>query len=387
MKGPILLATLDYPPQIGGIAEYLRHLVEAFPPGAIHVLAPQHKEAHELDMGSDAPIYRQQLTGRILRPRWLPALYWTDWLARKEHPSLILVSHILPMADVARIVAKRRHIPYAVIVHGMDIALAIDAGGVKKTRAAGLLAEAKFVVANSAYTANLVGSLGVPKEKVLIVRPSPSFPSYITVTMEKIRATRDKYGLGDEFVLLSVSRLVPRKGIDNVLEAVAKLKHQGVFVRYLVVGDGPEKGRLEKKTAKLEISDRVHFTGAVPHDEMPAMFATCDAFVLVPKSIGPDVEGFGIVYLEANLLGKPVIASRTGGVPDAVIHEKTGLLVDVGDNAVLVHSIRRLMGDPKLRRKLGQEGRRRVIDEFDWKKQMAPLVEAAMDVANEPQPA
>jgi phosphatidylinositol alpha-1,6-mannosyltransferase len=380
MKGPILLATLEYPPQIGGIAEYLRHAVDAFPPGAVHVLAPSvGDQAHEIDMRSDAPIYRRELLARFLRPRWLPALYWTDWLAKKERPSLLLVSHLLPMGDIARIVGRRYRIPYGVIVHGMDAALAIDAGGAKKARASRILAGAAFVVANSAYTAHLVGSLGVPAGKIAVVRPSPSFPATVTVTEEQRADVRRRYALGADFTLLSVSRLVARKGIDDVIDAIAELRHQGVFVRYLVAGDGPERKKLERKVAKLELQDRVRFAGAVPHGELPAVFAAGDAFVLVPKSIGPDVEGFGIVYLEANLVGRPVIGSRSGGVPDAVIHEKTGLLVDAEDRGQLVHAVRRLMGDRDLRRRLGEQGRRRVIEEFDWRRQMSGLVAAATE--------
>ncbi|HTK05510.1 MAG TPA: glycosyltransferase family 4 protein [Candidatus Eisenbacteria bacterium] len=380
----IILATLDYPPQTGGIATYLENLVACFPKGSMHVLAPETKDrtTHEADMKSEIPIYRRDLLAKWIRPRWLAALYWTNWLRKKEHADLLVVSHLLPMGQIARILKKKRGLKYAVIVHGMDVALALQAGGGKRKRAKAILADAEIVVANSMYTAGLAESAGAPKEKIMVVRPSPSFPGYLTITPEHVAETRAKYGFDPTFTLLSLGRLVARKGFAEAIEAIALLKERGRTARLVIAGDGPERKKLEKLVEAKGVADRVGFVGKVPDEDVPALFGACDAFVMAPKSIGPDVEGFGIVYLEANLMGKPVIGSRAGGVPEAVKDGETGLLVNPGDPAAIADAIVRLMDDPTYASMLGQTGRRRVMQEFDWKLQCSPFVKAVLAEKN-----
>jgi phosphatidylinositol alpha-1,6-mannosyltransferase len=147
-------------------------------------------------------------------------------------------------------------------------------------------------------------------------------------------------------------------------------------VRLIIVGDGPERANLEGLAAELNLSERVKFAGAVPKEELPTYYAAADVFAMVPRS-GPDgVEGFGIVYLEANLLEKPVIGSRTGGVPDAIIDGKTGILVDAGDVNGLAEAIRTLNNQPALATSMGRRGRERVLEQFSWRRQVGPLVTA-----------
>lgn len=374
----VILATLEYPPQTGGIATYLANVVACFPEGAAHVLAPEGGETHVSDMHSETPIYRRPMLGRFIRPRWLHALYWTDWLCRKEHADALLVSHLLPMGQIARLLKRHRGIPYAVILHGMDVALALDAGGAKREKARKILSDASLVVANSAYTAHLAEAAGAAKEKLIVVRPSPGIPTYLTVTEERIAAAKEKYGIGDGFTMLSLARLVPRKGFAEAIEAVALMKQRGKKAKLVIAGDGPERQRLGKLAVKREVDDLVSFAGRVPDEDLPGLYAACDAFVMAPRSVGADIEGFGIVYLEANLMGRPVIASRAGGVPEAVIDGRTGLLVEPGSASAIADAAERLMADPALRAKLGSQGRDRVIREFSWKVQAAPLVERLM---------
>ncbi|HTM68916.1 MAG TPA: glycosyltransferase family 4 protein [Candidatus Binatia bacterium] len=382
----IILATLDYPPQTGGVATYLANLVACFPKGTMHVLAPETKDraAHEADMRSETPIYRRDMLAKWIRPRWLGAWYWTRWLVKKEKPDLLIVSHLLPMGQIARGFKKKRGIPYAVIVHGMDVALALQSGGAKRKRAKEVLGDAAIVVANSAYSAGLAESAGAPKDKIMIVRPCPSFPSYLTMTPERVAETRQKYGLDPTFTLLTLGRLVARKGFAEAIEAVALLKEKSRTVRLIIAGDGPERQKLQKLVETKGVADRVGFTGKVPDEDVPALMGATDAFVMAPKSIGADVEGFGIVYLEANLMGKPVIGSRAGGVPEAVKDGETGILVEPGDAKAIAAAIERLMDDPTYASLLGEAGRRRVMEEFDWKLQCGPFVNAVMAMGPSP---
>jgi phosphatidylinositol alpha-1,6-mannosyltransferase len=379
---PVLLLTLEYPPQIGGIAEYLRNIMERLPSHGINVLAPVHHDAHELDVASDVPIYRHHLELSWLRPRWLPLAFWTEQLCRKEHPSLLLVSHLLPAGQVALRQKRKRGIPYVVIVHGMDIALAAVASKRKRDTARKVLRGAALIVANSTYTAGFAEAFGVPKERIMILHPSPSFPLTTVVAPEAIGTVRKECRVQEGYLLLSAGRLVTRKGYDDVIHAVAALKQQGKLVQYLIIGDGPDRKRLENLSYELAVDDRVIFRGSVDRKDLPAYFAACDVLIAPSKSFGADVEGFGTVYLEANLLGKPVIGTRTGGITDAVLDGKTGLLVSPGSPGQLAAAIQRLMDDPALAARLGADGRKRVLDEFDWDRQTKRL-QAAFEAITE----
>jgi len=381
---PALLITLEYPPQVGGIAVYLSKLVDHLPVGRVQVMAPARKGTHDIDMGSSAPIYRRRLVWERFRPSWLPAWFWTGWLCRKEgNPSAIVVSHLLPMGEVAYWMKLVRRIPYVVIAHGMDAALALSSGRRKRRNAQRIMRAADLVVANSEFTARLTETFGVPKDKIVIIRPCPGFPLYKNVPGAQAEEVRQRYALDGRLTVVSVGRLVDRKGFDVCLKALASLKAQGTDLRYLVIGDGPARKKLEGLAAELGLSEAVVFAGAVPDDDLAAIYTASDIFVMTPKSAAADVEGFGIVYLEAGLFSKPVIGSKTGGVPEAVLHEKTGLLVEPDSVDQLAAAIKRLADDAGLRASLGQAGRRRVLEEFNWQKQAAIFSAALEHIAKD----
>ncbi len=359
-----LLLTLEYPPQIGGISTYLSHLAERFPSGTFHVLASELSESHETDMEAKVPIYRRVLLARWLRPRWLPALYWTWWMWRKERPKVLVVSHLLNMGKVALNMHRLFRLPYVVILHGMDIALAASGGVNKRLAAKEILAGASHVVCNSKYTAQWARAIGVSDKRLSIVNPPPSLPLDTAVEQRRSDEFRQRHKIGDSFLLLSANRLVERKGLDTCLEAVAALRKAGRDIEYVIIGSGPSKQKLEEQAAELGIAKHVRFLGAATSSDLAVAYAACDTFAMVPRSLGSDIEGFGIVYLEANLFGKPVIGSRSGGVPESVLHEETGLLVKPGNAKELQAAIIRLMDDEGLRQRLGEGGRKRLQRDF-----------------------
>ncbi|MDD5251271.1 MAG: glycosyltransferase family 4 protein [Patescibacteria group bacterium] len=378
-----LLITLDYPPRLGGVANYLARFAELFRPDRLIVLAPEEGDTHAVDVISPVPIYRRKLVWRWFRPGWLPAFIWTDWLCRKEPPAGLIVSHLLPIGEIAYLMKKRRGLPYVVFVHGYDLALAAHAGGRKRLLAKRILGKADLVVANSGYTSKLAEALGAAPERLMIAKPSPNIPPYHVVEPALMAATRARFAGPEDFLLLSVGRLVKRKGFDTCLQAVADLNCGRHSVRYVIVGEGPDRERLTRMAHDLGIADLVTFLGAVPQEDLPALFASCDVFVMVPRSVGPDVEGFGIVYLEAAVFGKPVIGSRSGGVPEAVLDGETGILVDPLKPAELAAKICRLRYDREYAAKLGENGRRRVVDEFGWKRQLRPVLARLDELAKQ----
>jgi glycosyltransferase involved in cell wall biosynthesis len=176
------------------------------------------------------------------------------------------------------------------------------------------------------------------------------------------------------FEVLFVGRLVERKGVHVLLRAIAAMRSEG-SMRVHVVGDGPERGRLESLSAALGVTDTVRFHGALPDAALAERFAACDAFVL-PAVVDRkgDTEGLGVVLLEALSAGAPVIASEAGGITDIVRHGETGLLVAPDDPAALAGAIRRLRDDPALAASLARGGLAHVQREFSWETIVERLV-------------
>ncbi|MEK9151934.1 MAG: glycosyltransferase family 4 protein [Patescibacteria group bacterium] len=375
---PVLLATLEYPPQVGGIAEYLGALASQFPAGSLEVLAPETSGAHRFDVEREAVIYRRQMLAARIRPAWTPAFAAAAKLLKRHRYSALMVSHVLPMGIVARALGAAHKIPYVVIAHGMDVALALAAGGRKFAGASHVLNRAGLVVANSAFTAGLVRSFGVPADRIHVAYPIPGSGCQNAPVEQAIRTIRERHRLEGSFAVVSIGRLVARKGFDVCLDAVVRLRREGIPAKYLIVGDGPERARLARLAAHAGIGNAIELVGRVSTEELPAYHAAADVFVTAPRSLGPDIEGFGIVFLEANLMGKPVIGSRSGGVPEAVLDGETGILVNPGNPVELAAALRRLHRDPDLRRRLGEQGRARVQKEFTAKRQFLPLVEKIM---------
>lgn len=333
--GKILLITNEFPPDRGGVARYL---------GGVY-------------SRMDAASWERLDPGT--RPRWWQIFVRLLHLSRHAAIREIHCSHVFPVGTACYLLWCVRGIPYRVYVHGMDVAIA-SAGRGKRWLLRRILSHAFEVVANSEYSASLVHAVS-PAAAVRVQYPKIDPPDSNTVALRA--SWRARHGLSDAFLLLCVARLVRRKGIDLVLLALRALP---AGVRVLIIGTGPEETYLRELAVTGGVSDRVLFLGAVPDDELQAWYASADCFVLPVRGSGIDVEGFGMVYQEAAAHALVSIATATGGVPESVVHEQTGLLVPVEDVPALVQAIMRLVDDPLLRRRLGAAALMRCRDMFMW---------------------
>lgn len=368
----MLIATLDFPPMVGGVAQYLSGLARNLAYDKIILLAPEMDGAEEFDKKQDYKIYRKKLISRsvFLWPKWLPLLYHLFKIVRREKIEVVFVAQVLPIGTAAFIIKKILGIPYVVSCHGMDILT-----GKSSWRKAKLMnkifAQAEFVVSNSEYTKNELIKFGVPQEKIKIVYPCPA--EVVEPTQEKIEEIKNRYNLGGKKIILSVSRLVSRKGQDKVIEAMPKILEAVPEARYVIVGDGGERKKLEELTNGTGGREKIIFTGMVDVEYLAALYSLCDVFIMVSRQKGGDVEGFGLVYLEANQYGKPVIAGRSGGVREAVIDGSTGILVDPLDVNQISEALIKLLEDDSLANQLGERGRERVKKEFSWTQQIEKI--------------
>jgi len=349
----VLLLTLEYPPMLGGIAEYLAGIFGTLPKEKVQVLTGE----------------KLQWKKRGLPLRWLPSL-WHAWKASKEYRSeLLVISHVLPMGYVAYLLKRLRHLPYLVIVHGMDLKMARMSRR-KRRWTEFILKNAESIAANSEYTRSVVTEFGVSEKKVHVVYPCPSSATDHEPRTDEVDALRDRYRLRNKKVILSVGRLVKRKGFDGIIEVLPRLRRSFAEVVYLIVGTGPEEKALKALAKKKGVQDSIVFAGAVDQKDIPAHYLLGNVFVTIARELPGDVEGFGIVYLEAGRYGLPVVAGKTGGVPEAVLDGKTGLLVDPLAEDEVIRAIYRLLSDSEEAQRLGENGRRRVVNEFNCGRQL-----------------
>jgi len=188
-------------------------------------------------------------------------------------------------------------------------------------------------------------------------------------------AVRERHGLAGRRVVVCVSRLVPRKGQDVLIRALPKIKRQVPDAALLIVSDGPHRAALERLAREQGVTRDVVFTGAVAWDELPAHYAAGDVFAMPCRTRrrGLDVEGLGIVYLEASATGLPVLAGDSGGAPNAVREGETGFVVAGRDVDAVADRLVTLLRDRELAARMGAAGRAWVESEWRWEKQAARL--------------
>jgi phosphatidyl-myo-inositol dimannoside synthase len=256
-------------------------------------------------------------------------------------------------------------LPFVVYAHGNEILTAIDSDWEKPRLA---LKKAACVLANSRFTASLLQTAGVAPEAIEVIPLGCDIDRFQPRSPD---AGLRRRLLGDRArgpVILTVGNLVERKGHDMVIRSLPAVCQRVPDATYLIVGAGPFKERLQALAAELGVQDRIVFAGKVLDDELVDIYAICDVFAMPSRArlASHDVEGFGLVYLEAGACAKPVVAGRSGGIGDAVVDGLTGLIVDPFDAREIGQALIRLLTDGELRDRLGRQGRDRVEKEYTW---------------------
>lgn len=350
-----LLVTLDYPPMVGGVAHYYANVAQNLP----------HERISVLDNSSS------QLLFRYVWPRWLKGLWSVFRQVRRQKIEHILVGQVLPVGTIALLLKRLFGIPYTVMTHAMDITIPFGPeGSARKQRLVKkVLAGADSVTTVSTYTKKQLTDLGVPENTIELVYPCPH------VSQTSAKSTEDTpHTLTGKKIVLVVARLVERKGIDTAIEAMALVSTQHKDAQLIIVGEGNDKKRLQGIVKKNELEHHVTFVGAVSPEELAAWYERCDLLVMPSRELSSrDVEGFGIVFLEAAVFGKPVIGGNSGGVPDAIVDGHTGFLVDPHSKDEVADRIIQILDDPSLAQQLGQAGRKRVEEQFQWSVQIKKI--------------
>jgi phosphatidylinositol alpha-1,6-mannosyltransferase len=281
------------------------------------------------------------------------------------------------LARIARLVARRLGWKLVVFAHGTEITRSFPWH--KRRSLLAVFRSADLCLGVSRYTADVLIKAGIDSRHVRVLNNSVDIDMYYPVTkddeLQAVRALRKEFDSENRVLILTLARVIQRKGQDTVIEALAQLHKSNRLppegVRYVIAGKGTnnEIRRLQDLATRLGVQDFVYFSGRVPADAMRTFYNACDLYVMNSRRLregeDEDVEGFGITFLEAGACGKPVIGGRSGGVPDAVADGTTGFLVDPENIEELASCIARLILDTQLREKMGAEGLRRARDEFN----------------------
>ncbi len=362
----LLMITQDFPPQTGGIQTYSAELGRRFAEGCsrFEMVAPADEgyeavdaslpyRVHRLPVPSDRMVFATLRSGASIARRGFDAVFHAQW-------------YTLP----AGLWLRRRGLVDKVYVaaHGRELLLNVVeqipavGSGFARARDA-LLRRADGLMPVSCYTAELLHEAGV-RDSAIHVAPNGVDPQ--AFRPGDGAAFRAEHGLGDGPLIVTVCRLVPRKGIDTTIEAVARLRDQIDGLRYAIGGSGPDRERLEAKVATSNLGDCVTFLGRVRDAAMADCMTAADVFCMPARSEPPDVEGFGLVFLEAGACETAVVGARAGGVPDAIVHGETGLLVEPSDPVALADALARLLGDPDTRARMGKAARARIEAQCTW---------------------
>ena len=262
----------------------------------------------------------------------------------------------------------------AVVMHGGELSRFRSESRLKRVLVA-IINRCDEVVVNSSSTAKQFIEQGVNRSKIKILTPAVDTERYQSGSFHAPAPPAGEtefHGI----TLLTVATLVERKGHASVISVMPRILVAHPATRYVIVGDGPCRTKLMAQVERLGLEQSVHFLGKLTDEEVVEWLHACDIFVMPSGKIHGKFgeEGFGIVYLEANACGKPVVGGDSGGVRDAVVHGVTGLLVDPQDDEALFEALDRLIGDKDLRDSLGRQGRERVVNEFQWRDRIETLL-------------
>ncbi len=370
MTARTLVVTNDFPPRPGGIQTFVHELVRREPPERVVVFTSRYDDWERFDEAADFTVVRAD-TGMLLPTRSVRGQA-VDLL--KEHDcDRVLFGAAAPLGLIApalRAAGARRLVA---LTHGHEAAWAQLPAARQLMRRIGDSVD--VVTYLGEYTHQRIGAALSPDARAHMQRLAPGVDGSVFTPGVDGSEVRARYGLTGRPVVVCVSRLMPRKGQDTLIRAFAAVRARVPDSALLLVGGGPIEDKLGALAASMGLRDHVVITGSVPWAELPSYYRAGDVFAMPCRTRrrGMDVEGLGIVYLEASASGLPVVAGNSGGAPDAVKEGETGFVVDGRDIRSVAEPIVRLLLDEKLRASMGRAGRAWVESDWRWDSAAARL--------------
>lgn len=356
-RNKILIFTLDYGDRAGGVSRYYLNLTTAS--NHSNVLENIRMSKLKIEL---VPV-NKNFSWHIY-PKWLPYFWRFKKIIKQPEVDFVAAGQILPLGLPLYFLAKKYHKKFIIFSHGLDIA---NLSGRKKILAQYLLSHADLVIANSEFTKNLINSkLKTLNSKLLVLTPCPA-------PLPKPE-TDFRLAPPDQPFIFSYGRLVRRKGFLELALALKKLWSEGEKFYWFLTGIGPELSNI--KEAVGEFQNKFIYLDELTDQYLSNYLNQCAFFAMTPLDLPLDPEGFGMVYLEAGSLGKAVLGTKTGGVPEAVQADFTGLLAEPENINDIADKALKMLKNPALCVKLGQNGQNMVKTEYLWEKRVEILEKA-----------
>jgi phosphatidylinositol alpha-1,6-mannosyltransferase len=366
----VLVVTNDFPPRPGGIQTFVYELIRRLPPADVTVYCSKFRGWEEFDAAQDFRVVREDtsvlLPTRSVRRR-------AAQLLRETGSTAVLFGAAAPlglMGDDLRAAGARRIVA---LTHGHEAGWALFPGPRQVLRRIGDRVDVMTYLGE--YTRSRIARALSPAAAARMVRLTPGVDTDRFHPGVDGSPVRQRCGLGDRPVVVCVSRLMPRKGQDTLIRALPAIRREVPDAKLLLVGGGPYRKKLQQLAQRLGVAEHVVFTGSVPYEELPMHYAAGDVFAMPcrTRNAGLDVEGLGIVFLEASATGLPVIAGDSGGAPDAVLDGETGYVVAGRSLSAVSDRVAGVLGDVNLRTDLGAHGRSWIQADWAWAGQVETL--------------
>ena len=372
-----LFVTQDYGPDLGGMARRHVELCRRFGDGDETVMSVSTVASHNsaaFDEHEGYRIYRQPFPFERAN-RFSNQLRWARWLTSPQSPKydVLHCGNIRPVGYGVRWTNRRLGVPYLVYVNGGDLLRErrkAQRSSMKRMSARSILGNASGIVATSKWVAQLasevMNEVGVETAPRVAALDLGTDPVHFNPSLDT-GALRRRWGVGDAPLILTVARLVPHKGQDMGIRALAALTRDFPDLRYIMVGEGHDELRLRNLARELGVVDKVGFVGPMRDDELPEAYATSTIYLGASRVDNEiNVEGFGISFLEAGASGIPSVAGDSGGVRSAVRDGETGIVVPPADADAITDAIRSLLLNPERRQQMGRAARHAVETHYNW---------------------
>lgn len=372
-------------------------LVRRFPDAdeKMEVSTVQLDGAASFDLEESYHVHRQRFTFREAN-RFSNQVAWARWLTSfsRNTVGVLHCGNIRPCGYAVWWASRRLQVPYIVYVNGGDLLRErqkIAASAFKRATARRIFGGAAGIAATSKWVAELAGEV-MQQAGLRNLPPVGAFdlgtdPEMFSALADR-RKLRARWGVGDAPILLTVARLVPHKGQDAGIRALAVLSAEFRELRYVMVGEGHDEERLRALASDLGVADRVIFAGAISDDDLPEAYATSTIYIGLSRVDNEiNVEGFGISFLEASSSGLPVVAGDSGGVRSAVRDGETGTVVPPTDIEAVAQAMRGFLRDPGKARRYGSAGRHAVETHYNWARVARDTREFTLSVVKTARPA
>lgn len=360
-----LIITLEYPPQVGGIASYVYNLAAHLPLEETVIYAPQMPGGRAFDSAHPWSVYRLKPLFSWFWPRWLRLAWHIFGIISLEKITELHVHQVLPVGYVAYLIRNLKGVPYTLYLHGTDIELASRPS--KRRKLAFLCRGANRIVVNSEFLKNKLQNRVSGLKPISVLTPGPSDVFFEPAPRENVAALRQRLGIAPEArVLLTVSRLVEGKGLPHLARFMPALKADIPSLQWVIVGSGAKRAILENMVKNMGLNDYVHFVGDVPYEELPAYYQAANAFALLTHPDTEAEEGWGTVFSEAAASRLPIVAGRSGGVEEVVENNVTGRVVDTYATRECQEALIAALNDSREATDMAEAAYNRALERLRW---------------------